>query len=189
MKGKFKKWRSSIPPISTKRTIIYYSNWTYWTQKRPQDLMFEIQILAWDRHKNVVGLNRLMGSLPSRLGNWISNGNTCLNKRWKHAQIRFHSKGQQTIAKMNDNINMDNTIAGSTTHYFHLYCIPLISNSNTYINKRCFIFKGWFTRPLEKCKCPEASGHATGKGRVWQFIIIIIVFIVVIIIFRGIIVR
>jgi hypothetical protein len=27
--------------------------------------MLEIQVLAWDRHSNVGGLNRLLGSLPS----------------------------------------------------------------------------------------------------------------------------
>jgi hypothetical protein len=31
----------------------------------------------------------------------------------KPAQIRFHSKRPHTITKLNDNINMDNTIAGS----------------------------------------------------------------------------
>ena len=45
--------------------------------------MFEIQILAWDRHKNVAGLNQFMGSLPSRLGNWISNDNTCFKQLMK----------------------------------------------------------------------------------------------------------
>jgi hypothetical protein len=31
----------------------------------------------------------------------------------KPALIRFHSKRQHTITKMNENINMDSTIAGS----------------------------------------------------------------------------
>ena len=35
--------------------------------------MLEIQVLAWDRHKDVVELNQLMGSQPSSLDNWISN--------------------------------------------------------------------------------------------------------------------
>jgi hypothetical protein len=34
-------------------------------------MTLEIQVLAWDRHKNVAGLNRLMGSQPSPLDNWI----------------------------------------------------------------------------------------------------------------------
>jgi len=34
------------------------------------------QVLAWERHKNVVALNRLMESQPFPLDNWISNGNT-----------------------------------------------------------------------------------------------------------------
>ena len=43
--------------------------------------MLEIHVLAWDRHSNVVELNRLMGSQPSLLDNWISNDNTYINKR------------------------------------------------------------------------------------------------------------
>jgi hypothetical protein len=43
-------------------------------------MTLEIQILAWDRHENVVGLNRLMGSLPSSLYNWIFNNDTHINK-------------------------------------------------------------------------------------------------------------
>ena len=35
-----------------------------------------LKVQAWDRHKNVAMLNRLMGSQPSPLDNWISNGNT-----------------------------------------------------------------------------------------------------------------
>jgi hypothetical protein len=35
-------------------------------------MALEIQALACDRHKNVVGLNQLMGSQPSPLDNWIS---------------------------------------------------------------------------------------------------------------------
>jgi hypothetical protein len=38
----------------------------------------ENQVLAWDRHKHVTGLNQLIGSTP--LNNWISNGNTNINK-------------------------------------------------------------------------------------------------------------
>ena len=38
-------------------------------------MKWEIQNLGWDRHKNVSYLNRLMGSKPSTINNWISNGN------------------------------------------------------------------------------------------------------------------
>jgi hypothetical protein len=44
-------------------------------------MTLEIQVLASDRQKNAVGLNRLMGSEPSPLNNWICNGNTNINKR------------------------------------------------------------------------------------------------------------
>ena len=33
-----------------------------------------IQVLPWDMHKNVVGLNRLMESEPAPLNNWITHG-------------------------------------------------------------------------------------------------------------------
>ena len=36
-------------------------------QKRPQHMTLEIQVLAWDRHKHVVGLNLLNSSHPSPL--------------------------------------------------------------------------------------------------------------------------
>jgi hypothetical protein len=35
----------------------------------------EIQVLTWDRYRNVAGLNRLMEYQPSLLENWISNSN------------------------------------------------------------------------------------------------------------------
>ena len=43
-------------------------------------MKFEIQLLAWDKYKNVTVLNWLMASQPSPLDNWISNGNTYINK-------------------------------------------------------------------------------------------------------------
>ena len=53
--------RSSIPPISTKRTITPNLN-SLSTKEKPQHMTMEIQILAWDRHKMVTELNRLMES-------------------------------------------------------------------------------------------------------------------------------
>ena len=44
-------------------------------------MMLEIPVLAWDSHKNVAGLNQLIGSQPSLLDNWISSGNISINKR------------------------------------------------------------------------------------------------------------
>jgi hypothetical protein len=41
----------------------------------------EIQVLAWERHKNIVALIRLIGTYPSPLDNWISNSNTYINKQ------------------------------------------------------------------------------------------------------------
>jgi len=43
-------------------------------------MTLEIQVLALDKHTNVWRLNWLMGSQPSHLENWISNGSTYINK-------------------------------------------------------------------------------------------------------------
>jgi hypothetical protein len=44
------------------------------------DIILEIRILVWERHRNVVGLNPLMESQPSALDNLNSNGNTDIKK-------------------------------------------------------------------------------------------------------------
>ena len=60
----------------TKRTVTSHLNWNHWTQKREPHMTLEIQVLAWDRHTHVVGLNRLLRSEHSLLANGISYGNT-----------------------------------------------------------------------------------------------------------------
>ena len=44
-------------------------------------MTLEIQVLYWDRHKNVALLNRLLWFQPFPLDNGVSNGNTYINKR------------------------------------------------------------------------------------------------------------
>ena len=41
----------------------------YWTQKKSWHMKLEIQVLPWDRHKNVVELNQLLESQTSPLDN------------------------------------------------------------------------------------------------------------------------
>ena len=60
-----------INSISTKRTITSDLNWTHWTQKRQRYMTLEIQFLAWDRHKNVAVLIRLMESQSLPLHKWL----------------------------------------------------------------------------------------------------------------------
>jgi hypothetical protein len=48
-------------------------------------MAFEIQVLVWDRHKNVAGLNQLIRSSPSL--NWTFIDITDINKQL--AQIHF----------------------------------------------------------------------------------------------------
>ena len=50
-KEKFKHQRwSSIPPISTKRTITSHLHSVHWRQTRPRHMTFEIKVLDLDRH-------------------------------------------------------------------------------------------------------------------------------------------
>ena len=87
MKRKFKQWWSSIPQISTKWTIICHLNWTSWTQKKTA-YDVRINVLAWDRHKNVVTLNWFIGSQLS---------NTYITNDKKPAQICLLSNRPHTI--------------------------------------------------------------------------------------------
>jgi len=48
---------------------------------------YVLQVLAWDRHKDVAGLNQLMGSQP--LDNWISKGSICTYTNDKKNLHRF----------------------------------------------------------------------------------------------------
>jgi len=86
---------------------------TQWTHIKPWPMTLEIQVLAWDRHKHVAGLNRLMGLQCSPFDNWISSGHTYISKWWKTYTDSFPLTKTTHYHKMNDNINMDNTISGS----------------------------------------------------------------------------
>ena len=44
-------------------------------------MALEIQVLAWDRYKNVTVLNRFMVSQPYPSDNWICNDNADINKQ------------------------------------------------------------------------------------------------------------
>jgi hypothetical protein len=70
--------------------------------------MLEIQVLVWDRHKNEAWLNQLMGSQF-----WITTAIQLLTNDNKSTQILSYSKRPHPTTKMNDNIKMDRTIAGS----------------------------------------------------------------------------
>ena len=48
--------------------------------KKPTTYDVEIHVLDWDRHKDVAGLYRLIGSQPIPLDNWIRMLNTYINK-------------------------------------------------------------------------------------------------------------
>jgi hypothetical protein len=60
--------------ININKAINYLSSQLIEYIKRPRHMTLEIQVLVWDRHENVEGLNWLMGSQILLLDNWISNG-------------------------------------------------------------------------------------------------------------------
>ena len=60
MKSKFKQWSSIFHLHQQNEQQPVTSHWT--KKKRPWHMSMEIQVLAWDWHKNMVGLNQLMGS-------------------------------------------------------------------------------------------------------------------------------
>jgi len=67
MKRKFKQLWSTIPPTSTKQTFTSHLDSLH--IKKRQHMTLGIQVLTSDRHKNVAGLNQLMGSQPSPFDN------------------------------------------------------------------------------------------------------------------------
>jgi hypothetical protein len=67
-------------------------------------------------------LNQLMGSQPSPLTNWISNGDTYINKRYKNpAQTCFHPIRPHTIANMNDSVSLAMHTRGTRRKFLFIH--------------------------------------------------------------------
>jgi hypothetical protein len=95
--------------ILTKQAI--YSHLKPLNTKKPREMTLKFLFLDWSKHKNVAGLNCLMGSTPS--DNWIANDNIDTHTQWKNLH-RFASTQNDhtcTITKMY--VNMDSTISVS----------------------------------------------------------------------------
>ena len=91
----FQKWKcqseSKIPHCfagySTLAPLTSYNL----KQKRPGHMELEIQVLAWDRHKNVASLSRLMRTEISPSDNWISDDKYKQPTK-NTVQIGFHTR-------------------------------------------------------------------------------------------------
>ena len=59
---KSEQWWSTIPPMSAKQTITFHNKSNHWAYNRLRHMTLKMQVLAWDRHKNVAESNRPMGS-------------------------------------------------------------------------------------------------------------------------------
>ena len=51
------------------------------TLEWPRHMTLQIQVRVWYRHTHLVEINKLTGSKPSHLNNWISNGNSYINNQ------------------------------------------------------------------------------------------------------------
>lgn len=69
-------------------------------------MLIEIQMLAWDRHTNVAGLNRLMDSQSFNLSNWTDINHTDINKQTKNGHTVLHSKQNIYHHKMETQLSM-----------------------------------------------------------------------------------
>jgi hypothetical protein len=77
----YEKKVSTIPPISTKLTITSHLNSFNIRKKELQHMTLEIQVFVCDRNKKMADLNQLIVSQLFPLDNWISKGNTGIDKR------------------------------------------------------------------------------------------------------------
>jgi len=73
--------RNCLIVVVNNSTNVNKTNKPLKKRKRPQHLALEIQVLDWNRHKNMTGINQLMASHPSHFDTWILNNKTDINKR------------------------------------------------------------------------------------------------------------
>ena len=70
--------------------------------------MLVMQVLDWDRHKNVADVNKPIKEIPTLplliIGSLTTIKMQTYNENTVH--IHFHSKSLHTMTKMNDNIYM-----------------------------------------------------------------------------------
>jgi hypothetical protein len=74
-------------------------------------MALDMQLLAWDRHKNVVGINQLMGFQSYPLDNLISNSNRY--KQQKPCTDSLKTPQKYVI------VHMDSTIVSEICHCTH----------------------------------------------------------------------
>jgi hypothetical protein len=112
MNRELKQWLFTITPkCHWKEQLPLTSN--HWIQKGAWHMPMEFQVLDWDRH-NIWGGVKPLHSI-SQLSHLTIGSSTAIQIyiKKKHEKICFHSIRPHTIIKMNDNINMDSTIAVS----------------------------------------------------------------------------
>ena len=95
-------------------------------KKRLQHMTLEIQILSWDRHKNVTVLNRLKGSQHYPLDKWISNVctsqvKTTITHSSTHLLHQWYKPGMHSL-----HLNRSNPNRGNIVQFgFNLFCSSL----------------------------------------------------------------
>jgi hypothetical protein len=105
-------------------------------QKGPRNMTLQIQVLAWDRHNSVAGLNPLMGFQPSPVDNCISNGYAYINKRLKtwtdSLPLYIYQTVHDTEGHITSNIGIEMVIAMCVLGIGSFICL----HPNNFIEKK-----------------------------------------------------
>jgi len=92
-------------------------------KNRPRHMTLEIQVLASDRHKNVAGLNRLMGSQPPLL---ITGRKSIIADYLHRSWLRT---GTQNVLGGNLLMKSQLPLINITANYLHMVYKYVLTNS------------------------------------------------------------
>ena len=118
VKGKFKQWWSTIPPISIKQTTTSHFN-SFNTKKIPWHWTMEFEILAWYRHKCVAGLNchfldsiinNILASFSSKVWNWNNTYYFSLFQVLQDDILKHEDEVKTSIKQAEDLIDNNRTV-------------------------------------------------------------------------------
>jgi hypothetical protein len=112
MKIKFKQWWSTIPPISTTQSPLTSIHWT----KKYHDMTLKIQVLAWDRHYNVAGLNHV----------WLLG--TFANEKGQRVFLVIYLMKNSNILKSNSSMSCHSSSSSDSRRYNIIIVIKFVGD-------------------------------------------------------------
>jgi len=132
------------------------STFTHWTQtkKRPRHMALGMQIMSWDKHSIVAGLNRLIGSQPSSLDNCISDGKNKTMKQILHRSV-FTIKMFQYVSLVGTVLDLEFLIyQGKKISRGSLYTVWDIDTLNCLLVKQSLYWEHIFLEWILLFICP-----------------------------------